>query len=362
MKKWLGSLNKRTRLILKTIGNIIVFLGLIYLTFFLIFKDQDFYQLMDVIKQAKLQYVLMGILFMFLYYCMESMNIRTILKSLNEKVSFFRALKYTFIGFFFSAITPAASGGQPIEIYYMTRDKIKGAHATMALLIQACGYQISTIFLGIVCALVNPGVLFDWLIPLFLIGIAINSCGLSVLLVGIFSKRLSEKLVNILVTVMRGLRIKNVDAKKEKIEEVMKQYAVSSRFIKSHKGLFIISIVRVFIQMLFYYSVPFFIYKAFGLQGRDAVQIFAIQAILYSTVSGIPLPGAIGISESVFLTIYKIVFGEEYLNSAMLLSRGVSFYLFVIISLNVVMIAAFINSKRKIKIDEESKKILEEIS
>ena len=112
------------------------------------------------------------------------------------------------------------------------------------------------------------------------------------------------------------------------------------------------SFINLFL-LIFYYSVPFFIYKAFGLQGRDAVQIFAIQAILYSTVSGIPLPGAIGISESVFLTIYGTAFSKEMISGAMLLSRGITFYLYVIVSLVVVLISMFITRNRKGKIDKE---------
>ena len=62
-----------------------------------------------------------------------------------------------------------------------------------------------------------------------------------------------------------------------------------------------------------------------------------IQALLFVSTSSIPLPGAVGISESAFLKIYITVFGIERVASAMLLSRGVSFYLFMIISLFVVI-------------------------
>ena len=74
-----------------------------------------------------------------------------------------------------------------------------------------------------------------------------------------------------------------------------------------------------------------------------------MQAILYTTVSGLPLPGAIGVSETVFLGIYGVAFGKELLQSAMLLNRGISFYSFVIISLAVVIFNIIKNKKGGIK-------------
>lgn len=45
-----------------------------------------------------------------------------------------------------------------------------------------------------------------------------------------------------------------------------------------------------------------------------------------------PLPGAVGVSEGGFLGIFKFLFPVNLLTSAMLLSRGISFYLCVLIS------------------------------
>ena len=67
---------------------------------------------------------------------------------------------------------------------------------------------------------------------------------------------------------------------------------------------------------------------------------------MYATVSGIPLPGAVGVSEGGFLGIFKNVFTTSTLNSAMILNRGVSFYLFVLISAILVIIQTFITNKR----------------
>ena len=72
---------------------------------------------------------------MVLYFLCETINVTRTLKILGEKSIFLKNFKYTLIGFFFSSITPAASGGQPMEIYYMSRDGLNVANSTLALLL-----------------------------------------------------------------------------------------------------------------------------------------------------------------------------------------------------------------------------------
>ena len=49
----------------KMIRNVALFLGLILLTFWFIFKDQDFNELVNVIKSVNINYVMLGIVIMF---------------------------------------------------------------------------------------------------------------------------------------------------------------------------------------------------------------------------------------------------------------------------------------------------------
>ena len=328
------------------------FILLIFLTFWFIFKDQDMGKLYDIVLSADKFYISLGLIAMLLFYLMEAYNIRSLLKSFGEKITLAKAFKFTLIGFFFSGITPAASGGQPIEIYYMKKEKISGAKATMALLVQLCGFQISTISLGIICALINPAVLQSGLIWLFLLGLTINGFALVIMLICVFSKRLTRKVVNAFIKILKFLRIKNIDDKKDNLEKGLEKYNESAVFIKNNKKEFIKAILRVFVQICFYYSVPFFVYKAFGLSTHHFFEIFTMQAILYTTVSGLPLPGAIGVSESVFLGIFGSVFGSELLSGAMLLNRGITFYWYIVVSFVTVVINAIAMKNVKVEIDE----------
>lgn len=105
------------------------------------------------------------------------------------------------------------------------------------------------------------------------------------------------------------------------------------------------TILTTTIQLLAYYSVPYWIYKAFGLNTYGILYVLTLQAVLYATVSGIPSPGSVGVSEGGFFGIFRNVFSETIISSAMLLSRGVNFYLLIIIS-SIIVIISTLKSKK----------------
>ncbi|MBR2589260.1 flippase-like domain-containing protein [Candidatus Saccharibacteria bacterium] len=316
--------------------NVLIFTLLIGLTFFFVFKDQDIGEAIAVFNNAKFGYVITGIFLMLLYFSMEAWNIYSLLRAFGEKLSFFQALKFTFIGFFFCSVTPGASGGQPLEIYYMTKEKISGAHATMALLIQICGVQVAVLALGIFGLLINIGKLESSVISLGIIGLIINGVALAILLIGVFSKRLTKKIVEFGLSVIKFFGYKKIEQKRESINNSLEQYSNSAKFIKTHKKQFALCILRSVLQMIIYFLIPFFVYKALGLKGTSIFEIFFLQAVLFMATSGLPLPGAVGASEAVFLSIYGVIFGEDFLGGAVLLNRSISFYWFVLVSMMVV--------------------------
>ena len=297
---------------------------------------------------------------MFCVYLMETINVRSVLLSLGEKkFSIIKAFKYTTIGTFFSAITPAATGGQPAEIYYMVKDGIKTSNATMAMLMQLCGFQISTLSLSIICGILNPNLLSDGIIWFYLLGLTINGFALLLMLLAAFSNKSTKVIYNLLSRFMDKTKVKNSKQKKEKLKIALEQYSISAKYIKQHKIEFIKSVLRVTIQMSIYHSIPYFIYRSFGLTELNYFELFSMQAVLYTTVSGIPLPGSIGVSESLFLKLFGTAFGKSLLSGAMILYRFVSFYLYIILFSIVVIINA-IKSKNIISaIDKDVKEIEE---
>lgn len=331
----------------KTIINSIIFLLLIFITYYIIFREQDLYELYLDISKLNPFYLFLAALLMVLYFSIEAFNIKGILNALKEKITFPKALGYTLVGFFFSSITPGATGGQPMEIYYLTKEDIKASHSTMALLIHLCGAQISAVSLGIIGLILKPHILNNGLIYFFIIGSLFNTIPVTITIVGIFFPKFALKIINTIIKIMKFFKTKNIESITKKINEELEIYQESAKYIKKDKKVFIKALFIAFIQIVVYYIIPFVIYKSFGLSGKTIFDFIIIQAILHSTVCSMPLPGSVGVTETVFLLIYGLAYPNNLLQSALVINRFINFYLFVFISLIVYIII-------KIRLDKKA--------
>ena len=334
--------------------NLIFFILLIVLTFYIMLKDQDLPAIFRIIKNAKLEFVFIGIVCMFLYLMCEAINMGRTLKALGEKSSFAKNLKYSLIGFFFSSITPAASGGQPMQVYYMYKDKVSVANSTLALLINLTSMQIITINFALLSLCFNYQYLNKILIIFFVIGISLNIGALILLIIGVFSKRLSRGLINFAIKILKIFKVRNIEAKKEKLENELQKYHASAVYIKNNKRLIVRTLLTTLIQFTLYYSITYWTYRSLGLAKYSIIEIITMQSVLFATVSGIPSPGAVGVTEGAFMEIFRNVFPQAIINSAVLLNRGINFYLFVTIS-GIVVIVNHLKT-REITVNEEELK------
>lgn len=353
---------KENNKIKKNLLNILLFLCLIIITFCLILKDQNTEEILAAVGEAKKQYLICGMCAMVVFISCEAFNIKRILKGLGEETSFLKNVKYALIGFFFSAITPAATGGQPMEIYYMHKDGISVANGTLALLVQLMSLQIVNLSLGIISVFFNFEVVNNGLMALAIIGVFLNSCALVLLIISIFSKKLSKILINFCVKILKFFKKKNIDQLQEKLEYELTKYQENSDYIKKNKKIVFKSILSTLVQMCAYYMVPFFVYKAYGLNEYGIIRIMSLQALLYTTVSGIPSPGSVGVSEGGFLGIFRNIFSAEIISSAMILNRVVNFYLLVLTSSIIVIICTLKDKKdeKTMEIAENSESSIEE--
>lgn len=329
----------------KTIRNFAVFVVLILLTLWVILKDQSITEIIDVFSNVKMQFVFIGILCMVVFLALEGINMRRTLKELGEKTSLKHCIKYSLIGFFFSSITPAASGGQPMQIYYMHKDNISVANSTLALLINLTSMQITTISLAIFSLIINYKFMNRVLIILFCIGIFLNGSALVLLLISILSRRISKALIEFAVKILKFFKVKNLYRKKKKFLKELRLYQDSAKYVKNNRKLMLKIFITTIIQFSIYYSIAYWTYRALGFSQINIFELTTMQSVLFTTVSGIPSPGAVGVSEGAFIEIFRNVYPTNMIKSATLIHRGINFYLFVLIS-GIVVIVNDIKSRR----------------
>ena len=318
----------------KFIKNAIFFALLIILTYYFIFKKIDRKGIQEAIKYTNLWFILLATILACGNVFFEALNVRRTLNELGEKVSLKNAIKYGIVGFFFSAITPAASGGQPVQIIYMHKDKIKYTNATIAILLQSFAYLTVMIALGLFGYLFN----YDYISNLgfieyfFIIGLLVNGLIVTLTLFAMFSKGAAQKTVNIICKIFKAINEQKAKAFKRKLEKQLKEYHESATVIVNNRKLMLKTFFTAACQLICYHSVAFFVYLALGIKHLNYLRITSLQSFLYLSVSILPLPGTVGVNETGFSLLYNPIIAKNYVDSAMLLTRGISFYLIVILT------------------------------
>lgn len=81
----------------------------IAITFYVLLKDNQIKTILPALKQVDLRFIGLGVLVMSLFPCCEAANIHAMLRSFGQKASYLSCVKYAYVGFYFSSITPSAS-------------------------------------------------------------------------------------------------------------------------------------------------------------------------------------------------------------------------------------------------------------
>ena len=115
-------MNKR-----KSLLGIGMILALMALTGYLLLKDLSPGKLAGALAQVRPGWLVLGLGLMLAFVGCEAMCSRLILGRLGHKTCYRRCLGYSFVGFYVSAITPSSTGGQPAQVYYMSKDNIPAA-------------------------------------------------------------------------------------------------------------------------------------------------------------------------------------------------------------------------------------------
>lgn len=328
----------------------IVMVLLIAVTFVFLLKDSSPQALLDVIQSVNPWFVLIGLGMMFLFVSCEAFNIHNIMKSLGKKVPFIRCLKYAFVGFYFSSVTPSSTGGQPMQVYYMKKDQLEVGPSSLTLMIIMAVFQVVTLTYGAIAFFLKGKMVIEHVQALgFLVlyGVVVNVGLVAGICVMVFSDKVVHRLVMWCARMLKRLHlVKDSEKLENSLEQQIHEYKKGAKHLREHPAVLVKVFATVAVQLIASYSVPYFVYKAFGLHQHGFFDIVAVQALLTIAVSSLPLPGAVGASESGFMIIFRIFFTPQLLLPAMLLSRGISFYSFVVIS-GTVSVAAYLHSSHR---------------
>lgn len=319
----------------KALINTIFLFAVFGLTLYGVFHGEDLDAMLAAIQSADIRWLLPGVCFVVFFIWCESIIIWYMMRSYGIRLKKRLCFLFSSVGFFFSCITPSASGGQPMQIYYMKKEKIPIPVSTVILMIVTITYKLVLVVIGLGVLLFARGFLHQYLekvLPVFYLGLGLNIFCVTFMTILVFHPVLAERIMTTGRRCLEKLHLmKRKESRIQKLRDSMEVYRETAAYLGAHKRVIFNVILVTFVQRMALFAVTWFVYLAFGLSGVSMWEVIFLQAVISVSVDMLPLPGGMGISETLFLTIFPPVFGPVLL-SAMVLSRGLGYYSQLLIS------------------------------
>ena len=249
----------------------------------------------------------------------------------DARISFWANVRITLFGEYYSAITPFASGGQPMQIGYYKRYGVNAAKASSILAVRYIGY-ISAICVCYIASLAFGGrqILADYPLVFWLTAIGFVVNFLSIAMVGLLLTR-AELVRRIGQWVIRTLTCMPFFKHRQEAWNAaylrgMEEFKVAAQCIRSHPYRCLLAFGMMLVSVLHMFSVAYLVYRALGLYQSSYIDLFTMQLFLYLAVAFVPTPGAAGATEGGFYLFFAMVFPKSLLYSAMLLWRLFTYY------------------------------------
>ena len=315
----------------KTIFNAtVIILSLLILAYFSL-SENGLSDLIENFKTMDTGFLIMAIFCNLINLLIDAFLIYILTKSSYKSYKFRSAFRCSMTGQFFSAVTPFSTGGQPMQIYLMSKQGVEPGVSTSMLVQKFLVYQSTLTTYSALSILL----LFNFL------GQSMNSIMMSFAIFGFLSQgfvifllllfSFNKKLTHL--TLSGGAKLlskfKLIKNPKQKIDELEKQlitFHESNKELFKNRKLLLTSYVLTTVQLTAIFIIPYCIYRAFNLYGAKPVDMICSQAFVTMTSCFIPLPGAAGASEVSFVGFFSMYFSPETIKSAVLLWRIITYY------------------------------------
>lgn len=334
-------MENKKKLFWEVVFLIVVFAGTVYG----VFHGEDLGKSIRIIREVKKIYLLPAVACVVFFIWGESIIIHYLMRTLGTRLKKWTCFLFSSIGFFFSCITPSASGGQPAQIYYMRRKNIPIPVATLVLMIVTITYKAVLVLVGLAIIVFGQGFMHRYLtgiLPVFYLGILLNVLCVGFMLILVFHTTLAQSLMEKGLGFLEKLHLMHYkQSRHEKLNAAMEKYKETAVYFKTHKHVVLIVLAITFAQRFALFLSTYFVYLAFGLSDYAVGTIVMLQAVISISVDMLPLPGGMGISEKLFLTIFVPVFGAQLVLPGMILSRALSYYTELLLSALLTILAHF---------------------
>ena len=331
----------------KRLSQIFLFALVMGFTFFTVFEGQDLNEILDSLKSLSPLALIAALISSFLYVSCEGFMIWFMFASHNGIKGFFQCISYAFIGFFYSGITPSASGGQPMQLYYIKKDGYSFSKSCATLTVIAAMNKFVLASVGVVLLIFFNDVInevFYGHMGWYYLGLIMVVLWVVLLLFIMINPDLIERIAQ---AILRGLVkihiLKDCQKSAKAIHGFFDGYRDVKKSLLEDKKKVTYMFLVSYLQRFFLVVLTYIVYRGFGLSGSSIQYIMLVQIAIMISVDMLPLPGAQGITEFLYKRVFEGVFTSKYLTASMCVTRFANFYFLLLVGILVVLGKAISN-------------------
>ena len=298
-------------------------------------------------------YLIFALLSLFICYFSKGLKLSIMSKSLTKKWHFKTCMETGIIGHYYNSVTPLAVGGQPFEIYHLSKHGVHGGVASSLPIAAYFLNQIAFVLLSLISlalylkgvvlpgcdAAFNPLGTYENVIKTMAI-IGLILCFFTPFLVIIFSfmPRFGAWIVKVIMKIGNKLRI--VKQPEITTYRTIKNVVHNSKCLKTitkNPFVFVTELILSLLESIALSTIAYFTLKLFGFDlptdgFHEWLQIVQLCIILYISISFVPTPGNSGAADLSFYLLFSTGIKAAGLAfPAMITWRFLAFYSFIII-------------------------------
>lgn len=327
----------------KRLLNLLLIFGTLAIVLVIGFQDNSLEETIQRLTSISVKSVILCVLLYLLYVFCDALSIWLFLRRQGYyRVGILYVYFTSIAGQFYSNITPGATGGQPMQIYYLHKRDVPTGVATSALLTRFFCFQFMLLVFGTALWATHVDYVrknfSDWYWAL-IVGFVWNVGTCSLVLVMSFFKPAVRGVVRLVLLVGKKLRlIKNPEKTGEKWMRTVDNFHNTMRDILRRPWDLCAQLLIGGLQLISLMTIVWFIYRDIGIPGAASyTEVITLDVLEYTAAAYTPLPGASGVQEVMFAQAFGDLFGANKF-AAQLLWRFFTYYISLLLGLIVVTV------------------------
>lgn len=330
-------MKKLTKTARGNLFNALTILGTIALVIFFGIRGGELGDAWAALRTADIRWIAAALVALALYLAAEALVVHVFFVQQKVKINFFSTFTVSMIGVFYSSITPAATGGQPMQVFAFKKRGVPSGVASSGLTVKFFCWQTALLTLAVsLWAIYGDRVTPDietgrWFVYL---GFIINGVTIIAVLLLAVNRNIVRFLITLLLKLGAALRIvRDLPKSSSRADAALNDFRASVNMIRHHPMQLLSLLMISIMQVLGLMSVVYCVYRALGMCEASYGELLTLQLLLFVGASFTPLPGASGAQEGGFYLFFQAYFPQGTLLGALLLWRFFTYYLTLLLGM-----------------------------